>query len=113
VIKNISGHGTEDYPDQDSFGFRTVAAQTFEVKRCVTSTRLRLKQRAQNVIATLSTLPRDHPLQRGSREDQKKSQAKEKPSKVSSRAKAVRTMDVEQLENNRPTTTRTIETACL
>jgi hypothetical protein len=42
--------------------FRTVATQTLEVEAYVMPTRLRLKQRAQNVITSLYTLPEGHPI---------------------------------------------------
>ena len=42
--------------------FRTVATQTLEVECHVPPTRLRLKQRAQDVIARLCTLPQYHPM---------------------------------------------------
>lgn len=41
---------------------RTVATQTLEVEAHVLPTRLRLKQRAQEVITRLSTFPRVHPI---------------------------------------------------
>src|SRR4051794_24839658 len=43
--------------------FRTVATQTLEVEAHVPPTRLRLKQRAQDVISNLCTLPQEHPIQ--------------------------------------------------
>ncbi|KAK9846241.1 hypothetical protein MYU51_001967 [Penicillium brevicompactum] len=42
--------------------FRTVATTTLEVEAHVLSTHLRLRQRAQNTITSLHTLPRDHPI---------------------------------------------------
>ena len=42
--------------------FRTVATQALEVECHVLPTRLRLKRRAQDVIARLCTVPQDHPL---------------------------------------------------
>ena len=42
--------------------FRTVATQTLEVECHLLPTHLRLKQRAQDVIAKLYTLPQDHPM---------------------------------------------------
>ena len=42
--------------------FRTVATQTLEVECHILPTRLRLQQRAQDVIARLCTLPQDHPM---------------------------------------------------
>ncbi|KAI2734534.1 hypothetical protein DTO013E5_9920 [Penicillium roqueforti] len=42
--------------------FRTVATTTLEVEAHVLPTHLRLRHRAQNTIASLHTLPRDHPI---------------------------------------------------
>ncbi|THC88350.1 hypothetical protein EYZ11_012209 [Aspergillus tanneri] len=42
--------------------FRTVATTTLEVEAHVLPTHLCLRQRAQNTIARLHTLPRDHPI---------------------------------------------------
>ncbi|KAJ9481485.1 hypothetical protein VN97_g11991 [Penicillium thymicola] len=42
--------------------FRTVATTTLEVEAHVLPTHLRLRHRAQNIIARLHTLPRDHPI---------------------------------------------------
>ncbi|KAG2001218.1 hypothetical protein GB937_010390 [Aspergillus fischeri] len=42
--------------------FQTVATTTMEVETYMLPTHLRLKQRAQNVIVSLCTLPRDHPV---------------------------------------------------
>lgn len=42
--------------------FRTVAAATLEVEAYVPPTHFRLRHRAQNTIARLYTLPRDHPV---------------------------------------------------
>src|ERR1700712_2277321 len=44
--------------------FRTVATEALEVESFVPPTDLRLKKRAQNVIANLYTLPQDHPIQK-------------------------------------------------
>jgi hypothetical protein len=43
--------------------FKTVATQTLEVEAFVPPTRLRLKQRSQNAVTNLYTLPYDHPIQ--------------------------------------------------
>lgn len=42
---------------------RTDATTTIEVESYRMPTHLRLKQRAQNAIVSVCTLPRDHPLQ--------------------------------------------------
>ena len=42
--------------------FRTVATTTLEVEAHILPTHLRLRHRAQNTIASLHTLPRDHPI---------------------------------------------------
>jgi hypothetical protein len=42
--------------------FRTVATSTLEVEAYILPTHLRLRQRAQNTITRLHTLPRDHPM---------------------------------------------------
>lgn len=42
--------------------FRTVATTTLEVEAYILPTHLRLRQRAQNTIANLHTLPHDHPI---------------------------------------------------
>jgi hypothetical protein len=42
--------------------FKTVATQTLEVEAYIPSTRLRLKQRSQRVVAKLHTLPQEHPV---------------------------------------------------
>jgi hypothetical protein len=42
--------------------FRTVATATLEVEAHILPTHLRLRHRAQNTIANLHTLPREHPI---------------------------------------------------
>jgi hypothetical protein len=42
--------------------FKTVATATLEVEAYVLPTRLRLKKRAQDVVASLHTLPCSHPI---------------------------------------------------
>ena len=76
--------------------FRTVATQTLEVECYVTPTRLRLKQRAQNVIASLSTLPHDHPI-KGVLERMKSRVKRKKNHPKFPFAESMRTMDINQL----------------
>lgn len=52
--------------------FRTVATTTLEVEAHVLPTHLRLRQRAQNTITSLHTLPRDHPIWDALRRAQKR-----------------------------------------
>ena len=64
----------------------------------VTPTRLRLKQRAQNVITSLSTLPHDHPMH-GVLERTKRRVKRKKNHPKFPLAEAMRTMDIDQLED--------------
>ncbi|XP_024085694.1 uncharacterized protein LOC106673621 [Cimex lectularius] len=77
--------------------FRTVATTTMEVETYTLPTHLRLKQRAQNVIISLCTLPRDHPIQ------EVLARARRRRDNIGSRprfplAESMKTMRLEQLD---------------
>jgi ribonuclease HI len=77
--------------------FRTVATTTLEVEAYVLPTHLRLRQRAQNTIARLHTLPRSHPIWSAL------SRAQKRRNNVPSYARfplaeALKTMDLERLD---------------
>ncbi|THC94016.1 hypothetical protein EYZ11_006525 [Aspergillus tanneri] len=76
--------------------FRTTATATMEVETYILPTHLRLKQRAQNVIVKLYTLPRSHPIH------DVLSRARRRRDNVGARcrfplAESMKTMKVEQL----------------
>jgi hypothetical protein len=81
--------------------FRTTATQALEMEAYVPSTRLRLKRRGRDVVASLFTQPRDHPihsvLERASRRAVAKGDAARLPI-----AQVIKTMDMAKL--------RTLET---
>lgn len=77
--------------------FRTVATQTLEVEAHVLPTRLRLKQRAQRVIARLCTLPTSHPVQAALARSQRRSRNIGNNPRLPL-AEAMKTMNLERLE---------------
>ena len=77
--------------------FRTVATQTLEVECHVSPTRLRLKQRAQDVIARLCTLPQYHPMAKVI--ERTKQRVKRKSGLKFPLAESMKTMNVAELND--------------
>ncbi|EGD99960.1 hypothetical protein TESG_08624 [Trichophyton tonsurans CBS 112818] len=77
--------------------FRTVATKTLEVEAHVLPTRLRLKQRAQNVVARLYTLPSNHPVQDVLARSRRRSRHVGTGPRLPM-AETMKTMDLERLE---------------
>lgn len=76
--------------------FRTVATQTLEVECHILPTHLRLKRRAQEVIARLCSLPQDHPLAKVV--DRTKRRVKVKQGLKFPLAEVMKTLDIGKLE---------------
>jgi ribonuclease HI len=77
--------------------FRTISTATMEVETYILPTHLRLKQKAQNVIVKLCTLPRSHPIH------DVLARARRRRDNVGTRcrfplAESMKTMNVEQLD---------------
>lgn len=77
--------------------FKTVATQTLEVEAYALPTRLRLKKRAQNVIASLCTLPSSHPIHDVIARAKRRSRNVGSPPRFPL-AETMKTMDLERLD---------------
>jgi ribonuclease HI len=76
--------------------FRTVATQTLEVEAYIPPTRLRLRQRAQDVLTKLCTLPQNHPIQNVIQRAMGRTLRTEKSPQFPL-VEAMRTLDLDQL----------------
>lgn len=78
--------------------FRTVATQTLEVECHLLPTHLRLKQRAQDVIAKLCTLLQDHPIVKVIERTKQRVKLKKNYPKFPL-AESMKTMKIKELDN--------------
>jgi ribonuclease HI len=77
--------------------FRTVATLTLEVEAYIPPTRLRLRQRGQNTVAKLYTLPKAHPIQSVIERSERRINAKGNDPKFPL-VQTLKTMDLAQLQ---------------
>jgi hypothetical protein len=77
--------------------FRTVATQTLEIETYTPPTRLRLKRRAQNVVAGLYTLPPEHPMWAVIQRAERRTKAKGNDPKFPL-VQVLKTMDITELK---------------